>query len=140
MLDTLKGELRIFAREVEKADGSKRVIFNACVGYSTQENEDGETEYLNYYMLVSFAKALKKDVAKVYIQESFDVIVTEAWIKAYRDKDENVRPILFINKAKVVTADKKEEPKAKKTTSKGTTKKSSKKAEAEPIDDDSLPF
>ena len=121
MLDTIKGELKIFTREIEKADGSKRVIFNACVGAT--KTEDG---YINYYMPVNFATALRKDVAKVYQNESFDVIIKEAWIKAYKDKDENTRPILFINKATIVSEDK---PEAK-----------TKKAEAEPNNDDSLPF
>ena len=123
MLDTIKGELKIFTREVEKADGSKRVIFNACVGAT--KTEDG---YIDYYMPVNFATALRKDVAKVYTKESFDVLIKEAWIKAYKDKDGNTKPILFVNKATIVTEDK---PKAK-------AKKD--KAVAEPADDDSLPF
>lgn len=126
MLDTLKGELRIFTKEFEN-DGKVRVVFNACVGYSTKG--DGEDkEYLNYYMPVNFSSSLKKEVAKVYKQESFDVIVKEAWIKAYRDKEDYVKPILFINNAIIVSSE--EKPKA--------TKKATKKAE--PIDDDSLPF
>lgn len=127
MLDTLKGELKIFTKEVEKADGSKRVIFNACVGYSTM-GEGEDKEYLNYYMPVNFANALRKDVAKVYTKESFDVLIKEAWIKAYKDKDNNTKPILFVNKATIVSEDK---PKAK-------AKKA--KADVEPIEDDSLPF
>ena len=123
MLDTIKGEIKIFTREVEKVDGSKRVIFNACVGAT--KSEDG---YINYYMPVNFATALRKDVAKVYTKESFDVLIQEAWIKAYKDKDGNTKPILFVNKATIVSEDR---PKAK-------TKKV--KAEAESIEDDSLPF
>ena len=123
MLDTIKGELKIFTREIEKVDGSKRVIFNACVGAT--KTEDG---YINYYMPVNFATALRKDVAKVYTKESFDVLIKEAWIKAYKDKDNNTKPILFVNKATIVSEDR---PKAK-------TKKAN--AEAEPIEDDSLPF
>lgn len=123
MLDTIKGEIKIFTKEVEKADGSKCVIFNACVGAT--KTEDG---YINYYMPVNFAIALRKDVAKVYTKESFDVLIKEAWIKAYKDKAGNTKPVLFVNKATVVSEDK---PKAK-------TKKA--KADAEPIDDDSLPF
>lgn len=129
MLDTIKGEIKIFTKEVERADCSKpkRVIFNACVGYSTiGEGED--KEYLNYYMPVNFATALRKDVAKVYTKESFDVLIKEAWIKAYKDKDGNTKPILFVNKATIVSEDK---PKAK-------AKKA--KAEVESIVDDSLPF
>ena len=136
MLDTLKGELRIFTREVETKNGAKRVIFNACVGSS--KDEDGN--YTNYYMPVNFATALKKDVAKVYQNDSFDAIVKEAWIKAYRDKDENVRPILFINKAKIVAVDEdaedeevEEKPKAKKSTTQ------TKKSKSKPVEDD-LPF
>ena len=123
MLDTIKGEIKVFTREVELESGSKRVIFNACVGAT--KTEDG---YINYYMPVNFATALKKDVAKVYTKESFDVLIKEAWIKAYKDKDENTRPILFINKATIVSEDK----------PKGKTKKA--EAEAKPNDDDSLPF
>ena len=123
MLDTIKGEIKIFTREIEKAEGSKRVIFNACVGAT--KTEDG---YINYYMPVNFATSLRKDVAKVYTKESFDVLIKEAWIKAYRDKDGNTKPILFVNKATIVSEDR---PKAK-------TKKV--KAEAESIGDDSLPF
>lgn len=123
MLDTIKGEIKIFTKEVEKADGYMRVIFNACVGAT--KTDDG---YINYYMPVNFATALRKDVAKVYQNESFDVVIKEAWIKAYRDKDGNTKPILFVNKATIVTGEK---PKAK--------AKATKKAEAD-VDDDSLPF
>ena len=126
MLDTIKGEVKIFTREVELANGSKRVIFNACVGYSTV-GEGEDKEYLNYYMPVNFATALRKDVAKVYTKRSFDVLIKEAWIKAYKDKDDNTKPILFINKATIVSEDK---PKAKAT----------KKDEVVPVEDDSLPF
>lgn len=133
MLDTLKGELRIFTRVVETKNGAKRVIFNACVGSS--KDEDGN--YTNYYMPVNFATALKKDVGKVYQNESFDAIVKEAWIKAYRDKDENVRPILFINKAKIVAVDEdvedeevEEKPKAKKSTTQ------TKKSKSKTVEDD----
>lgn len=122
MLDTIKGEIRVFTKEVEKKDGAKRVIFNACVGAT--KTEDG---YINYYMPVNFATALKKDVAKVYTKESFDVLIKETWIKAYKDKDGNTKPILFINKATIVSEDK---PKAKAKKDKDV---------AEPTDD-SLPF
>lgn len=129
MLDKITGEIRVFTKEVEKANGSKRVIFNACVGCSKQE--DGS--YINYYMPVNFSSEVKKQVAKVYTKESFDVLVKESWIKAYKDSDENTRPILFINKATIISYD--EEP-AK------TAKKSKAKTEkkAEDVDDDNLPF
>ena len=131
MLDKITGEIRVFTKEVEKANGSKRVIFNACVGCSKQE--DGS--YINYYMPVNFSSEVKKQVAKVYTQESFDVLVKESWIKAYKDSDENTRPILFINKATIVSNDEPaEKPKAK------AKSKATKKAELEPIDDDNLPF
>lgn len=128
MLDNIKGELRIFTKEVDTADGKKRTIFNACCGYSKDKETD---EYTNWYVSVNFATALRKDIAKVYKQESFDVVVSEGWFKAYKDKDGNTRPILFINKAKVVTGNE-EKPKATKTT------KSKPKNDA--IDDDDLPF
>ena len=130
MLDKITGEIRVFTKEVEKANGSKRVIFNACVGCSKQE--DGS--YINYYMPVNFSTEVKKQVAKVYTQECFDVLIKESWIKAYHDSDENTRPILFINKATIVSNDEPaEKPKAK-------AKSKSKKEELEPIDDDNLPF
>ena len=122
MLDTIKGEIKIFTREFEDKNGKKRVIFNACVGATKTAYG-----YINYYMPVNFATAHKKDVAKVYTKESFDILIKEAWIKAYKDKDDNTKPILFVNKATIVSEDK---PKA-------NTKKA--KAEAD-VDDDSLPF
>ena len=124
MLDTIKGEVKVFTREVEKADGTMRVIFNACVGAT--KTDDG---YINYYMQVNFATALRKDVAKVYTNGSFDVLIKEAWIKAYKDKDGYTKPILFVNKATIVSEDK---PKAK--------AKATKKAKVVPVEDDSLPF
>lgn len=128
MLDTIKGEIRVFTKEVERPNGDKRVIFNACVGATKQEDDT----YLNYYMSVNFSNALRKDVAKVYTKDSFDVVIKSSWIKACIDKNGNVRPILFINEATIVSEDK---PKAKKKTS-----SKAKKEELEPIDDDSLPF
>ena len=125
MLDTIKGEIKIFTKEIVLADGSKRVIFSACVGAT--KTEDG---YINYYMPVNFATALRKDVAKVYQNESFDVIIKEAWIKAYKDKDGNTKPVLFVNKAIIVTGEK---PKAEAK----TTKKADDVAD---VNDDDLPF
>jgi len=132
MLDTIKGELRIFTREVEAKDGSKRVLFNACVGYSKQE--DGS--YINAYVPVAFAKDIKKDVP--YKEDSFDVVVKEAFFTAYKDKDDIARLKLFINKAKFVSVDEDEEdeedeaPKKKAQPKKTTSKKSK--------SDDNFPF
>lgn len=118
MIDTIKGEVRVYTKEV-----GERVIFNACVGAT--KTEDG---YINYYMPVNFSKELKKDIAKVYKQESFDLLIKEAWIKAYRTKEEKVAPILFVNKATLVTNEGKTSKKATKT---------AKKAEEQ---DEDLPF
>lgn len=123
----IKGEIRVFTKVVDTAKGT-RVIFNACVGATKQEDDS----YINYYMPVNFSNALRKDVAKVYTKDSFDVVIKSAWIKAYKDKEDNTRPILFINEATIVSEDK---PKAKKKTS-----SKAKKEELEPVDDDSLPF
>lgn len=109
MIDTIKGELKIFTKEVETAKG-KRVIFNACVG-ATKVNKDGE--YLNYYMPVNFATALREDIAMVYKNKSFDIVNIEAWIKAYKGSDGLTHPVLFINKCTVITD--KETEKSKKT-------------------------
>lgn len=109
MINTITGELKIFTKEVETAKG-KRVIFNACVG-ATKVNKDGE--YLNYYMPVNFATALREDIAKVYTNKSFDIVNIEAWIKAYKGSDGLTHPVLFINKCTVITD--KETEKSKKT-------------------------
>ena len=124
MLDTIKGEIKIFTKEFEK-NGKVRVVFNACVGAT--KTVDG---YINYYMPVNFATALRKDVGKVYQNESFDVLIKEAWIKAYKDKNDNTKPVLFVNKATIVSED---NPKAK--------AKSTKKADdVADVNDDDLPF
>lgn len=125
MINTITGELKIFTKEVETAKG-KRVIFNACVG-ATKVNDDGE--YLNYYMPVNFATALREDIGKVYTNKSFDIVNIEAWIKAYKGRDGLTHPVLFINKCTVITDG--ESKKASKKTSKKILK---------PIQDDSLPF
>ena len=132
MLDRISGELRIFTREVETKKGDKRIMFNACVGYS--KNEDGT--YINAYVPVAFAKAIKKQVP--YKEESFDCIVKEAFFTAYKDKDDIARLKLFINKAKFVTTDDEDEEEEK--PAKKSVKKSKKNKELEPIEDDSLPF
>lgn len=126
MLDKISGELRIFTREVETKKGDKRIMFNACVGYS--KNEDGT--YINAYVPVAFAKAIKKQVP--YKEESFDCIVKEAFFTAYKDKDDIARLKLFINKAKFVTTDEEDEEEEK--PAKKPAKKSKKK------DEDDLPY
>lgn len=131
MLDTLKGELRIFTKEVGGKNEKAHVIFNACVGSS--KDEDGN--YTNYYMPVNFANALKKEVAKVYKDESFDCVVKEAWIKAYKDKDDNTRPILFINKAKIMSVDDYEEEEEEKPKKKPQSKTSKSKKSTDDEDD-----
>lgn len=133
MLDRISGELRIFTREVETKKGDKRIMFNACVGYS--KNEDGT--YINAYVPVAFAKAIKKQVP--YKEESFDCLVKEAFFTAYKDKDDIARLKLFINKAKFVTTDEEDEEDEEKPAKKPA-KKSKKNKELEPIEDDSLPF
>lgn len=132
MLDKISGELRIFTREVETKNGHKRIMFNACVGYS--KNED--STYINAYVPVAFAKAIKKQVP--YKEESFDCLVKEAFFTAYKDKDDIARLKLFINKAKFVTTDEEDEEEEK--PAKKPAKKSKKNKELEPIEDDSLPF
>ena len=135
MLDKITGEIRVFTKEVKRPNGSVRVIFNACVGCTKLE----EGDYINYYMPVNFSNDVKKQVAKVYTQESFDVLIKESWIKAYKDSDENTRPILFINKATIISNDEEPAEKPKKTKSTKTSTKA-KKAELEPVEDEELPF
>lgn len=122
MINTITGELKIFTKEVETAKGN-RVIFNACVGATKQK--DGK--YLNYYMPVNFATALREEIAKVYKNESFDIVDIEAWIKAYKSKETGyAEPVLFINKCAVITDGEKEKKKSKQT--------------VKPTKKDSLPF
>lgn len=121
MLDKITGEVRVFTREVGVGK-KKRVLFNACVGFS----KDIEDEYINYYMLVNFSKNLKKEIAKVYENECFDILIKEAWISAYRDENGYPKPVLFVNKAKVLI-DNDEKPKKQ-------------KAKADTEDEDALPF
>lgn len=127
MLDRISGELRIFTREVETKKGDKRIMFNACVGFSKDEND----EYINAYVPVAFATDIKKLVP--FKEKSFDCIVKEAFFTAYKGSEGIARLKLFINKAKFITAedeDEEVEEKPKKTTKK--------KAKAE--NDEDLPF
>lgn len=146
MLDKIKGEIRVFTREVETPTGAMRVIFNACVGSTKIVDEDENVDYINYYMPINFSKAVKNQVAKVYKNDNFDIIIKEAWIKAYIGKDDHTHPILFVNDAKVITNDEDDEeednPKPKKASSKSTAKKSTKSTSKKSTknSDDDLPF
>ena len=131
MLTIGKSELRVFCREVEVKKGKKkstRMIFNACVG-STQ-NED-ET-WTNFYVPVNFSKSVRELVDDLELEDGdyFDIVIKgkdkDAWFKAYKDKNDHIQGILFVNKAQVFDAmadDEDEEPKAK---SKAPTKTSKK--------------
>lgn len=124
MLDSIKGQVRVFTRTIETANGAKKVLFSACLG-STKNDDD---TYTNWYVDLSWSKELKKDIAKVYELKSFDVKIEDSWFKPYESKDGDIKPILFVNKATIITAE--AEPKAK-----------AKKKEAEPAEDDGeLPF
>lgn len=128
MLDKITGEIRVYPKEIELRNGSKKVIFSGCVGSSKVDDE-----WLNYYMLVNFSKELKKEIAKVYKQDSFDILISESWIKPYLNQDNIATPILFVNKAKVITAE-------EKTSKKSTKTKKSTKENVVPVEDDELPF
>ena len=122
MLTIGKSELRIFVKGVEVGKGKnkeKRFIFNAQIG--STKNEDGE--YLNCYVPVNFSSKVRDELPKLKDGEMFDLIVRDAWFKAYKDKDDYTRPILFINKATIVDADDEDEDKkASKTKSKKSSK------------------
>ena len=100
MLDTIKGELRIFTKEVKGKKG-KRTLYNACIGFTKTEDD----EYINAYVPVSFSK--KVDVKS--IKNGTDIVVKEAWFTAYLDKEDVARVKLFVNKAKVVAIDEDDE-------------------------------
>ena len=76
MLDSIKGQVRVFTRTLETAKGEKKVLFSACLG--STKNEDGT--YTNWYVDLSWSKELKKDIAKVYELKSFDIKASESKI------------------------------------------------------------
>ena len=123
MLDSIKGQVRVFTRTIDTANGAKKVLFSACLG--STKNEDGT--YANWYVDLAWSEKVKKEVAKVYEQKSFDIKIEDSWFKPYRSKDDTIKTMLFVNKATIITAE--AEPKAK-----------AKKKEAEPEDDGELPF
>ena len=123
MLDSIKGQVRVFTRTIEIAKGTKKVLFSACLGSTKNDDE----EYINWYVDLAWSEKVKKEVAKVYDQKSFDIKIEDSWFKPYRSKDDTIKTMLFVNKATIITAE--AEPKAK-----------AKKKEAEPIDDEELPF
>ena len=97
MIDKIKGELRVFVR-VKETKKKKRILYNACLGSSS--NEDGE--YVNWYVLLNFSNKVKKQIPDKKDGAYFDMVVKEAWFSPYRDKDDNVRIVLFVNKATIV--------------------------------------
>lgn len=97
MIDKIKGELRVFVR-VKEIKKKKRVLYNACLGSAS--NEDGE--YVNWYVLLNFSNKVKKQIPDKKDGEYFDIVVKEAWFSPYRDKEDNVRIVLFVNKATIV--------------------------------------
>lgn len=97
MIDKIKGELRVFVREHGKGK-SKRKLYNACLGSAKDEDD----EWVNWYVLLNFSKIVKKKLPDKKDGESFDIVVKEAWFSPYRDKEDNVRIVLFVNKATIV--------------------------------------
>ena len=104
MIDKIKGELRVFVMEHGKGK-SKRKLYNACLGSAS--NEDGE--YVNWYVLLNFSNKVKKQIPDKKDGKYFDIVVKEAWFSPDRDKEDNVRIVLFVNKATVVDVKKDEE-------------------------------
>lgn len=90
MLDAIKGELRIFTKEV-----AGKTRYQTCIAGTKQE--DGK--YLNCYVPVHFSK--KVDINEIYDQT--DLVVKEAWFQVFKDKaDKWGRLSLFINTAKII--------------------------------------
>lgn len=104
MIDKIKGELRVFVR-VKERKKKKRVMYNACLGSAKDEDD----EWVNWYVLLNFSKNVKKKLPDKKDGESFDIVVKEAWFSPYRDKEDNVRIVLFVNNATVVDVKKDEE-------------------------------
>lgn len=129
MLDNLKGELRVFVKEPQSEGAKYR--FSTCI--ASKKNEDGE--YSNYYVFVNWSKPVKKEIAKVYKDEYFDILVEDAWLVPYKTNDERYGISLFVNKARVILN---EDQKPAKTTKAKPAKKTSKKVEENSEDD--VPF
>lgn len=104
MIDKIKGELRVFVREHGKGK-SKRKLYNACLGSAKDEDD----EWVNWYVLLNFSKNVKKKLPDKKDSESFEIVVKEAWFSPYRDKEDNVKIVLFVNKATIVDVKKDEE-------------------------------
>lgn len=94
MLDKIKGEIRVYKNETKGKN--KRSYYNAYVGGTKIEKD----KYLNYSMLVNFSKDMEKQLDKD--AEYCDILVKEAWIKAYKDKEDHIQPIFFINEGKII--------------------------------------
>lgn len=101
MLDTIKGEVKIFAREV-KYKKKTFMSYSVCIGSKKDEEED---TYINCYVPVAFSKKVDTDL----IENGTDVLIQDAWFTPFEDKDGYIRPKLFINKCKVVENDEDEE-------------------------------
>ena len=112
MLD-ITGEVRVFANEIEVGKGKKKetkTVYNCQIGSRCIDPEAKKKEWMNCYVGVNFSKALEEDAKDGWVSKTngdndstyIDLIVRDAWFTCYKDKDDKVRPILFINKAKVV--------------------------------------
>lgn len=104
MIDKIKGELKVFVR-FHGTKKKQRILYNACLGSAKDEDD----EWVNWYVLLNFSKNVKKKLPDKKDGESFDIVVKEAWFSPYRDKEDNVRIVLFVNKATVVDVKKDEE-------------------------------
>lgn len=92
----MNGEVRVFANTYEK-----RIFLSAQIGSHKNQKTD---EWINLYADVSMSKEVSEKINpdKMKKGEYIDLIVKEAWLNCYKDKNDIVKPVLFINDAKVV--------------------------------------
>lgn len=118
MLDTIKGEVRIFAREV-KTKKKSFMSYSVCIGSRHDEEDD---TYINCYVPVAFSKKVDIDA----IENGTDVLIQDAWFTPFENNDGEIRPKLFINKCKVIDNDDDEDEEDEKPAKKSSKKPSKK--------------
>lgn len=92
----MNGEVRVFANIYDK-----RVYLSAQIGSHKDKKTD---EWINLYADISMNKELQKkiDPDSMKAGEYIDLIIKEAWLNCYKDKNNLVKPVLFINDAKII--------------------------------------
>lgn len=94
MLGNQTGELRIWTKKAKTKEGKEFTSFSASIF-----KKDKEGKNINAYFPVFFNKDIKLPDS-----ESFDVLLTEAWLTPNkRSEDKYYSIALFINKGKILS-------------------------------------